>query len=321
MVCVELAGKNLGIDEKYFQLGGRTLRALKLLMVSGLLMLAAAGCGGASGTGGVASTGTGEGKVKVATTISVLQDMVRNVGGDRVDVFSIVPVGGSPETFQPSPSETRRVAESKVVFQNGEGLEEWLSGFMDNAGGNQKVVTLSDGLPAIDNNPHFWLNVKYGEHYVERIRDTLIKIDPAGADVYRQNAARYLNELQQLDNYVRQQSDSIPADRRKLVTFHDAFPYFAQAYGFDLVGVVLQNPNAEPSSRQVADLVNKIREQHVPAIFVEPQFNPKLGDTIAREANVKVYETYTDTLVNNPSGDSYIAMMRTDIDTIAKALK
>lgn len=263
----------------------------------------------------------GEGKVKVATTISVLQDMVRNVGGDRVDVFSIVPVGGSPETFQPSPSETQWVAESKVVFQNGEGLEEWLSGFMENAGGNQKVVTLSDGLPAIDNNPHFWLNVKYGEYYVERIRDTLIKIDPAGADVYRQNTARYLNELQQLDNYVRQQSDSIPGDRRKLVTFHDAFPYFAQAYGFELVGVVLQNPNAEPSSRQVADLVNKIRDQHVPAIFVEPQFNPKLGDTIAKEANVKVYETYTDTLVNNPSGDSYISMMRTDIDTMVKALK
>jgi zinc/manganese transport system substrate-binding protein/manganese/iron transport system substrate-binding protein len=187
-------------------------------------------------------------------------------------------------------------------------------------------VVLSEGLEPIDEgehaggNPHFWLDVANAQHYVEKIRDTLVEVDPQGAEVYRANAKKYLAELEELNRYIKNKSISIPEERRKLVTFHDAFPYFAKAYGFELVGVILKNPDAEPSSREVAEVVRTVEEQDVPAIFTEPQFNARLADTIAREAGVEVYELYTDTLTKDGAGRSYAAMMRTNIDHIVEAL-
>ncbi|MDQ3926590.1 MAG: metal ABC transporter substrate-binding protein, partial [Actinomycetota bacterium] len=152
------------------------------------------------------------------------------------------------------------------------------------------------------------------------IRDTLVEVDPEGAEEYEANAEEYLAELEELDNYVRERAQSIPEERRKLVTFHDAFPYFAEAYGFELVDVILQNPDAEPSSREVAEVVRRIEEEDVPAVFTEPQFNIRLAETIAEEADVEVYELYTDTLVDEDAGDTYEDMMRTNIDRITEAL-
>lgn len=287
-----------------------------------LLVLLAVGCGSAG-----AGDSSGTGKVQVVTTISVLQDLVKQVGGDRVEVSTIVPVGGSPETFQPSPSDAQKISESQVVFQNGTGLEKWLGDLVQSAGGDDlTLVTLSKGLKPIGDsgsaagNPHFWLDVSNAEYYVEKIRDTMIEADPEGEDKYRANAEEYLAKLEKLDGYIDEQARSIPKERRKLVTLHDAFPYFARAYDFDLVGVILQNPDAEPSSRKVSDLVRKIESESVPAVFTEPQFNAKLADTIASEADVGVYELYTDTLQENGSADSYEAMMRTNIDRIKEGL-
>jgi len=308
------------------------------LVSLGFLFVFAVGCGG-SGT-----EEPGSEKVRVAATISVLQDLVEQVGGVRVEVSTIVPVGGSPETFQPSPSDAGRISEAQVVFENGLGLEAWLDDLLESAGGDeQTVVELSAGLEPIDEeehegeeheeehaeehghehaegNPHFWLDVANAEHYVEKIRDTLVEVDPEGAREYRTNAAGYLKRLEKLDGYIEERTGAIPQERRKLVTFHDAFPYFAEAYGFELVGVILQNPDAEPSSREVAQVVRTVEEERVPAIFTEPQFNAGLADTIAREADVEVYELYTDTLVEDEAGDTYEAMMRTNTDRIVEAL-
>ena len=287
-----------------------------------LLVFSAVGCGSA-GAGG----GNDTGKVQVVATISVLQDLVKQVGGDRVEVSTIVPVGGSPETFQPRPSDAQRISDARVVFQNGMGLEKWLDDLVQSAGGNKlTLVTLSDGLKPIGDsgaaagNPHLWLDVSNAAIYVEKIRDALIEADPKGEAKYRANAREYLAELKKLDGYIKEQAQSIPKERRKLVTLHDAFPYFARAYGFDLVGVILQNPDAEPSSRKVADLVRKVESERVPAVFTEPQFNAKLADTIASEAGVRVYELYTDTLGGKKSAGSYEAMMRTNIDRIRRGL-
>ena len=148
----------------------------------------------------------------------------------------------------------------------------------------------------------------------------MMEVDPEGAEEYEANAEEYLAELEELDGYIREQAQNIPEERRKLVTFHDAFPYFAESYGFELVGVVLENPEAEPSSREVAEVVRTIEEEAVPAVFTEPQFNAGLADTIAQEAGVEVYELYTDTLVEDEAGDTYEAMMRTNIDRISEAL-
>ncbi len=301
----------------------------------GLLAVVAAGCGGGAGQGG------GEGKLQVAATTSVISDLAGQVGGERVEAFSIVPVGGSPETFQPSPQDAGRVSEASVVFENGLGLDSWVEDLVESAGGEEQIVVeLSEGLEIVEDseheeevaaeeehahehaegNPHLWLDVSYAERYVERIRDTLTEADPEGAEEYRANAAEYLAELEELDAYVKDQVSGIPEERRKLVTFHDAFPYFAEAYGFEMVGVVLKNPDAEPSSREVAEVTRAIEEEDVPAVFTEPQFNAGLADTVAREAGVEVYELYTDTLVDDEAGSSYTQMMRTNADRIAEAL-
>ena len=309
----------------------------------GLLVAFVTGCGAGGASGG---KGSGE-RVQVAATISVLQDLVEQVGGDRVEAFSIVPVGRSPETYGPSPRDAGRISESQVVFENGLGLDAWVEDLVESAGNEeQTVVELSEGLEQIEGgeheegehgaeepeeegehahehaegNPHLWLDVTNAEHYVERIRNTLVEVDPEGAEEYEANAGEYLAELEKLDGYVRERAEGIPDERRKLVTFHDAFPYFAEAYGFELVGVVLENPEAEPGSREVAEVVRTIEEERVPVVFTEPQFNAGLADTVAQEAGVEVRELYTDTLVDDEAGDTYEAMMRTNIDRISEAL-
>lgn len=307
------------------------------MMVLTLLAAFAFGC-----SGGAESDEAREGeKVRVSATISVIGDMVEQVGGDRVEVSTIVPAGGSPETFQPSPSDAGRISESEVIFENGLGLEAWLGDLTESAGNEeQTVVELSKGLEPMggveheevhsgreeehehaEGNPHFWLDVENAEHYVERIRDTLVEVDPEGSRRYRTNAREYLKELEDLDGYIEEKSAAIPEERRKLVTLHDAFPYFAEAYGFEMVGVVLRNPDAEPSSRQVAVVVRTIEAEGVPAIFTEPQFNSVLADTIAGEADVEVHELYSDTLTEDEAASSYEAMMRTNMDRISEALR
>ena len=327
----------------------KIFRALLVLSV----VLLVAGCGGAGG--GASSTD----RVQVAASISVIGDLAGEVAGDRAEVFTIVPAGGDPHTFQPSPSDAQKISGSEVVFQNGLGLEGWMDDLLESAGGeNTRIVELADGMQTLEEetgheeeagheegdagheeesheaeghehgeghghaegNPHLWLDVENAGRYVEKIRDTLAEADPDGAEAYRANAEEYLAELEDLDAYVVEKAAGIPEEERKLVTFHDAFPYFAEAYGFEPVGVVLQNPEAEPSGREAAELVREIEEQEVPAVFTEPQFNQGLAETIAEEAGAEVYELYSDALVDNPDADSYEAMMRTNVDRVAEGL-
>lgn len=328
----------------------------RILLFGVVAAVLVAGCGGASGGDSGADGSGADGEVQVATTISVLGDMVKGVGGDRVEVFNLVPPGTDVHTFQPRPSDARRISEAEVVFQNGLGLEDWLEDLLESAGNEGPgVVTLARGMETLKGeehgygveeehareedehadeehreeegghthakgNPHLWLDVSNAERYVEKIRDTLIEVDPEGAETYERNARAYLAELEDLDGYIRGKVRGIPEENRRLVTFHDAFPYFAEAYGFELVDVILQNPEAEPSARETAELVRQIEEQEVPAVFTEPQFNRGLAETIAREADVEVYEIYSDSLVDDPAADSYVEMMRTNIDRIAEGL-
>lgn len=324
--------------------------AVALVALFGVL-----GC--SSGAGGGSSPGD---DLRVSATISVIEDLVAEVGGDRVEVSSIVPAGADVHTFQPSPSDAREISESEVVFQNGLGLEEWMGDLIESAGDeNQTVVALAEGLEPLgadehgeeahgeehddehvdeeeyeseaehragdvhehaEGNPHLWLDVHNAERYVEGIREALAEADPGGAEEYGANAEEYLAELEELDAYIEGQVRSIPEENRKLVTFHDAFPYFAEAYGLELVDVIIQNPEAEPSGREAARLVTKIEEERVPAIFTEPQFNQGLAETIAAEADIEVYALYSDSLVDDPEADSYVNMMRTNIDRVKEGL-
>jgi ABC-type Zn uptake system ZnuABC Zn-binding protein ZnuA len=341
-----------------------------------------AGCGGTGDEGG-ANAGSGE-KVRVAATLPFVGDMVQEVGGDRVEVSTIVRSGDEVHTFQPSPSDAQKISEAQIVFENGLGLEQWLEDLVESAGNSDAtIVELSGGLEPIEGggtghergdheegtegahsdehtdegssheegahenegethgeegseehagegqghaegNPHLWLSVPNAKHYVENARDALVEADPDGEQVYRQNAENYLAELEELDRYVREQVEAIPEENRKLVTFHDGFPYFAQEYGFELVGVILQNPNAEASSREVAELTREVQKETVPAIFTEPQFNSGLADTIAQEAGVEVLPIYATFVekgdIVEEDIDSYEEMMRTNIDNMVEGL-
>jgi ABC-type Zn uptake system ZnuABC Zn-binding protein ZnuA len=278
------------------------------------------------------TAGAGEkDRITAVTTMSVLADMIRNVGGDRVSVENIIPVGAGPEDYQPTPQDAQKLAAADIVFFNGHGLEAWLDDlFKSAARPGQPQIAVSAGLPAIgadgefpEGNPHFWLSAALGARYVDAIRAGLAQVDPGGASTYAENAEAYRAQLLALDDELKQQAASIPAAARKIVTNHDAFLYFAQAYGFTIVGDLLGNPESEPSAGDLARLVLAIRQENVKAVFAEAQFNPKLAQTLADEAGVKVVaELYTDTLGEPGSpAPTYVEMLRYDMREIVAALQ
>ncbi len=296
--------------------------AITPLVLVGALVVAFVGACGAP----VASPGTGS-ALRVVATTTVFADIVRQIGGDHVTVDSIVPAGVGPEDYEPRPNDARRISEAELIVSNGVGLDDFLDKIVA-AAGNATAgrSVLGDGIPTVtvdgEKNPHFWLDPTLVErYYVPAIRDRLSKLRPdAAADIAAATEA-YAKRLRDLDAANVAKIATIPPDDRKLVTFHDAFPYFAAHYGFELIGVILENPGQEPSAADLAALVKKVREAGVPAVFSEAQFDPKLARTLADEAGVTrvVTTLYNDALGPAPA-DSYIGLMTWDVDEIVKAL-
>jgi len=245
------------------------------------------------------------------------------VGGDRLDVSTVIPAGADPHTYEPPPGRVARLTEADLVIVNGLGLEAALQDVIkENTPSSTPIIELSQGLSVTNDdqsaNPHLWLDVQNAIAYVERIRNALVEIDPAGADAYRANADSYLAELRALDAEVAAAIDSIPSDRRKLVTFHDAFPYLAQRYGLEVVGVVVASPGKEPSAKEVADLVEAIAAEDVPAVFKEPQFNASILELAADDAGVEICTLYSGAL--DKKVDTYVKLMRFDAKELARCL-
>ena len=267
-------------------------------------------------------------KVIAVTTMTVLGDLIGQVGGDKVDAKSLVPPGGDVHTFQPTPDDIKRVAQASIVFYNGVHLEDWLDATIRSAGKpDLPIVVLAEGLPVIQEsgeepNPHLWLDVAHAKTYIEKIRDGLSRVDAGNAGYYGDRAKSYLGQLDELDHWILAQVETIPQVRRKLVTFHDAFPYFAKRYGLTLVGVAVESPGKEPSARESAALIRKIKRERVPAIFAEDQFSPKLMESLAKDAGVRVITSlYDDSLSSGPEANTYIAMMKYDVTQVVNALK
>ena len=259
------------------------------------------------------------GRVKVTATLGLFADLVRQVGGDRVEVSTLIPSGADVHTYEPPPSEIARLGQAKLVVMNGLDLEAALEGTVqENASSSATVLELAAGLPSLEDNPHLWLDVKNGMTYVERIRDALASIDPAGGDAYRANADRYLGELRTLDQEVTAAVESIPSENRKLVTFHDAYPYLAQGYGLQIVGFVVQSAGSEPSAQEVANLAKAIRDEKVPAVFKEPQFSARILELAADDAGVEVCSLYSDALDDKVG--TYVELMRFNADELARCL-
>jgi ABC-type Zn uptake system ZnuABC Zn-binding protein ZnuA len=306
-------------------------RRVLLLALSGMVLAGCGpGAGGAGGSGSNGGTGTAAptGGLKVVATTTVFADIVRNVGGDRVTVESIIPPGTGPEDYEPKPADARLLADADLIVSNGVGLDSFLDHLIDAAGeGSVPRLVLGDGIPTIEvdgePNPHFWLDPSLvASHYVPAIAAKLTARDAAGAATYAANSAAYTAKIEALDGANKTKIESIPPANRKLVTFHDAFPYFAAHYHFELVGVILANVGQEPSAAELAALVDKVKAAHVRAVFSEAQFSPELAHTLAQEAGITQVVTtlYNDT-VGPPPADTYLTMMEWNVDHIVQALR
>jgi ABC-type Zn uptake system ZnuABC Zn-binding protein ZnuA len=299
-----------------------------------LLVLAAVLVTGCSSPGSGASGGD-TGRLAVVTTTTVLADLVRQIGGDRVAVDSLVPKGGEVHTFDPAPADAERLVRARLVVMNGLGLDDWLAGLAAKTGSTATVVRTAEDLPGVtylgpdgepvvagaESNPHLWLDVANGRAYVARIADALAAADPSGADDYRAAAAAFDARLATLDGWVRSMFAGIPAEDRRIVSFHDAFPYYARAYGLTVVGTVVAAPGQDPSAGDVAALVREIRSTGARVILAEAQFNPAMARTIADETGVAIVsDLYTDTLGGAPA-DTYEGIIRWDTERIASALR
>jgi len=270
-------------------------------------------------------------RLPVITSNTVLADLVANVGEDAVQVQALVPRGADPHTFQPTPDTMKILAQAGVVFFNGAGLEEWWSKTLRSVTRpGLSVIELSKGLVTLtlpgpgrpEPDPHLWLDPMLAKTYVDRIRDGLARADPAHAAGYTKGAAAYQTQLDALDTWIRGEIQTIPEARRKLVTFHDAFQYFAKRYGVTVKGYVVASPGKEPSAKAMADLVRRIKQEQIPAVFAEADYNPKLLEVLAKDAGVKVVtDLYDDSLSEGPPADTYLHLMRHNVTTIVAALK
>ncbi|MGB8908310.1 MAG: metal ABC transporter substrate-binding protein [Candidatus Cybelea sp.] len=270
-----------------------------------------------------AQNGATNHKIQVATTISTLNSFVQGVGGEYVSVKNIVPVGASPETFQPAPQDVATVADANLLVENGAGLETWLDRLLRDAGSrNLHVVVAADGLPVKNMNPHLWMDPVLAKEYVRKIRDALIEIDPPHAAEYRRNAASYDARLDELIAQIRRQITTVLPSHRYMIVFHNAWQYYNDRFGITTLGFVERNPGQEPNPQQIAQLIDLAKQHHVHGVFSEPEYSSKLLYSIAQGAGIKVVEDlYDDSVGTDPRVANYLAMLNYDTGVIVKTLK
>jgi ABC-type Zn uptake system ZnuABC Zn-binding protein ZnuA len=307
------------------------MRLSRSAFIAVALAIGVAGCGQAGTHGSPAAGATAPtpapGAIKVVTTTTVFADIVQNVGGSRVAATSIVPPGVGPEDYEPKPDDAKKLTDAALVVSNGVGLDNFLDRLLSSVGGHAPRLVLGDGIPPMtvdgEANPHFWLDpTLVKRYYLPAIAGKLSELDPAGRATYDANVSAYGQQLDALDAELKASVEQIPPESRKLVTFHDAFPYFARHFGFELVGVVLENVGQEPSAAELAALVDRVKAAHVKAVFSEAQFSPRLSQTLADEAGIShvVTTLYNDALGPAPA-DTYLGLMRWNVDQIVTALR
>lgn len=300
-----------------------------------------------SGCGKEGQTSNLDQKV-VVTSISPLADLIKNVGGEDIQVIHLVPTGSDPHTYEPTPDGVRAASTARLFFANGVGQEEYLEKLLKNAQNpSLSIVVLSEGLEIhgaetqededkhdqehnpqdhghehSQGNPHLWLNVKNAQKYVEKIRDALIVTFPQDQEVFIANAGAYLKELEELDQWIIEQISTIPEENRDVIVYHDAWSYYTTGYGLNLLSSIVHNEEGEPSAQSYKNVINLIKEHKVKAIFSEIGFNTKVVQQIANETKVNiVQDLYSDTLGSTPDTDSYIDIMKHNTLRIIEGLR
>lgn len=326
-------------------------RVCSAAALASVLALVLAACTGGLGSSGQPAddqpTSPGPDAFRVVATTTVLADLVLQLGGEHVSVHSLVPKGGEVHTFDPTPSDATTVADAELLVMNGLGLDEWLGDMAADAGADDvPVVELAENLEGVTYlegyepegegdehadgdeqhegeafNPHLWLNVEHGILYVERLTDALADADTDSADAYRARSAEYISELEDLHAWASEQMADIPDENRRVVSFHEAFPYFADAYDLEIIGTVVDAPGQDPSAGEVTALIDAIRDEDAAAIFTEAQFPTTAADRISEETGVAIVGTlYNDSLGDAPV-DTYLGMMRWNVEQVVEALQ
>ena len=282
----------------------------------------------------------GNGRLKVVASFSILADLVKNVGGERVDVAALVGPNGNAHVYAPSPADAKKVADARIVFVNGLGFEGWLDRLVKASATTAPIIVASRGVKPLERagahaqdsdhdhgehgnaDPHAWQSVANARIYVENIRDALVGIDPAGKAAYDSQAGAYIAKLNELDREVHDAMAKIPPDRRRVITSHNAFGYFQSAYGISFIAPQGVSTEAEASARDVASIIGEIRKQKAAAVFLENVTDPRLIQQIARETGAKVGGVLYSDALTDASGDAptYIDLMRHNLKQLANAL-
>lgn len=279
-------------------------------------------------------------KLPVVASFSVLGDFVKEIGGDRVSVTTLVGPNGDAHVYSPTPADAKSMAAAKLIVVNGLKFEGWMTRLIKSSGAKGTVATATTGITPIEfkepgeadhahaghdhgrDDPHAWQSVANAKIYIANIRDALSAADPAGKPTYDANANAYLAQLDTVEGEVKAAVARIPADRRKAITSHDAFGYFVKAYGIEFIAPQGVSTEAEASAKDVARIIRQVKAQKIPAVFLENITNPRLIEQIARETGAKIGgQLFSDALsdAKGPAG-TYIAMMRHNITQIEKAL-
>ena len=265
-------------------------------------------------------------RLNVVASFSIIGDFVRNVGGDRVSVTTLVGPDSDAHVYTPTPADAKKIADARLIFVNGLGFEGWLRRLVQSSGSKAKIVTASNGISPLRlgsaADPHAWQSVNNAKVYVANISLALSAADPASAEQFMKNTQAYVEQLDALDREVRDAVAKLPPDRRKVISTHNAFGYFAAAYGVAFIAPVGVSTESEASARDVAAIITQIKAAKIPAVFLENITDPRLMGRISAETGARVGGTlYSDSLTGE-KGDSptYIAMVRHNIKALTSAL-
>lgn len=265
-------------------------------------------------------------RLNVVASFSILGDFVRNVGGDRVNMTTLVGPDSDVHVYTPAPGDAKRIADAKLVIVNGLGLEGWLPRLVQSSGSKAVIVTASAGVAPLKlgsaADPHAWQSVPNAKIYVADIANALAAADPDDADFFRTQAKAYLEKLERLDHDVREAVAKIPPERHKVISTHNAFGYFAAEYGVQFIAPLGVSTETEPSARDIAAIIGQIRAQRIPAVFLENISDDRLIRRIAAETGAKVGGTLISDGLTGEKGPAptYIDMVRHNIRALTSAL-
>ena len=266
---------------------------------------------------------------KVVATASMIADMAQTIAGDLLEIECIVPVGGDPHLHEPTPRDAKLVSDADLILVNAMTFEGWLGKLIVNSGTNAIVDTVTRGVKAIRSltyenavDPHAWMDASNGLIYVKNIYEALVELDPENKDIYLFNYEIYKSQLEELDRYIQEKINSLPAKRRILVTSHDAFQYYGKRYGLQLEALLGISTDADIQTRDIMRISKVISDNQIPAIFTESTINPKVLNQLARDQAIAIGgKLFSDSIGDEDSdAPSYLAMLKYNTDTIVEAL-